>query len=119
MCRARRKVQKALASCIEPSPPGALMLALSVILRNAVRRAEVRSLGGCLALDALHLLARDVDCSGELIGFDQPALDHILYLGRSEAQILGRFRYCDFVAVFVIHPKLTSSPENDWGRDIA
>src|SRR5918994_1335103 len=74
------------------------------------RKAEVRVLRGGLALDALHLLARDVDRAGELVGLEHPAFHHILNRRTSEAEILGRFRYGDFVAVFVFHPKVTSPP---------
>ncbi len=46
---------------------------------------------GGLALDALHLLARDVDCAGELVGLEHPAFHHILNRRTSEAELLGRF----------------------------
>src|SRR5215213_1652316 len=65
---------------------------------------EVRVLRGGLALDALYLLARDVDRAGELVGPEHPAGDHILDLPRSEVQILGRLPQGDFLAGFVFHP---------------
>src|SRR5829696_8368483 len=65
---------------------------------------EVRVLRGGLALDALYLLARDVDRVGELVGPEHPAVDHILDLPRSEVQILGRLPQGDFLASFVFHP---------------
>src|SRR5215217_7223749 len=65
---------------------------------------EVRVLRGGLALDALYLLARDVDRAGELVGPEHPAVDHILDLPRSEVQILGRLPQGDFLAGFVFHP---------------
>jgi hypothetical protein len=74
-------------------------------------------LRGSLALDALHLLPRDVHRAGELLGLEHPAFHHILNRRTSEAQILGRFRYGDFLAVFVFHPNNTSPPGKDWGRD--
>ena len=46
---------------------------------------------GSLALDALHLLPRDVDRAGELVGLELPAFHHFLNRRTSEAQILGRF----------------------------
>src|SRR5215208_1270781 len=81
------------------------------------RKAKDRVLRGSLALDALHLLARDVDRAGELVGLEHPAFDHILNRRRSEAEILGRFHYGDFLAVFVFHPNNTFPPGKDWGRD--
>jgi hypothetical protein len=71
--------------------------------RNTGCKAKARLLRGSLALDALHLLPRDVDRSGELVGLEYPAFHHILNRRRSEAQILGRFPYGDFHAVFVFH----------------
>src|SRR5918994_1441702 len=68
------------------------------------RKAEVRVLRGGLALDALYLLARDVDRAGELVGLEHPAFHHILDLPRSEAEILGRLHHGDFLAFFVFHP---------------
>ncbi len=59
---------------------------------------------GGLAVDALHLLARDVDRAGELVSLEHPAFHHILDRRTSEAEILGSFRYGDFLAVFVFHP---------------
>src|SRR5215208_2777216 len=81
------------------------------------RKAKDRVLRGSLALDALHLLARDVDRAGELVGLEHPAFDHILNRRRSEAEILGRFPYGDFLAVFVCHPNTTFPPGKDWGLD--
>src|SRR5215217_9527379 len=74
---------------------------------------EVRVLRGGLALDALYLLARDVDRAGELVGPEHPAVDHILDLPRSEVQILGCLPQGDFLASFVFHPTLTSLPGKD------
>src|SRR5215211_1176345 len=65
---------------------------------------EVRVLRGGLALDALYLLARDVDRAGELVGLEHPAFHHILDLPRSEVEILGRLPQGDFHAFFVFHP---------------
>ena len=81
------------------------------------RKAKVFILRGSLALNALHLLARDVDRAGELVGLEHPAFHHLLNRCTSETQILGRFRYGDFLAVFVFHPKVTSPPGKDWSRD--
>src|SRR3712207_6109305 len=61
-------------------------------------------LRGGLALDALYLFARDVDRAGELVGLEHPALDHILDLPTSEAEILSRLYHGDLLAVFVFHP---------------
>jgi hypothetical protein len=66
-------------------------------------KAKERVLRGSLALDALHLLARDVDRASELLRLEYPAFDHILNLPRSEVEILGRFPYGDSHAVFVFH----------------
>jgi hypothetical protein len=77
----------------------------------------VRVLRGTLALEALHLLARDVDSVGEVVGLEHPAFDHIVNRRRSETEILGCFRYGDFHAVFVFHLKVTSPPGKDWSRD--
>src|SRR5215213_11849951 len=74
---------------------------------------EVRVLRGGLALDALYLLARDVDRAGELVGLEHPAVDHILDLPRSEVQILGCLPQGDFLASFVFHPTLTSLTGKD------
>jgi hypothetical protein len=91
------------------------MVALLEIPRNAKEpgKAKVCVLRGGLALYALHLLARDVDRACELVGLEHPAFHHILDLRTSEAEILGRFRYGDLLAVFVIHRKVTSSPGKD------
>src|SRR5215211_1037820 len=72
--------------------------------RDIPRIAEVRVLRGGLALDALYLLARDVDRAGELVGLEHPAFHHILDLPRSEVEILGRLPQGDFHAFFVFHP---------------
>src|SRR3712207_2970634 len=72
--------------------------------RDIPRIAEVRVLRGGLALDALYLLARDVDRAGELVGLEHPAFHHILDLPRSEVEILGRLPQGDFLAFFVFHP---------------
>ena len=72
--------------------------------RDNPRIAEIRVLRGGLALDALYLLARDVDRAGELVGLEHPAFHHILDLPRSEVEILGRLRQGDFFAFFVFHP---------------
>jgi hypothetical protein len=57
----------------------------------------------CLALDAFHFLARDVDGSSEPLGLDNPAFDHVLYLPAGEAEVLGRLYHGDLVAVLVFH----------------
>jgi hypothetical protein len=96
------------------------MFAPPTILRNASRaqsQGPYVFLGGSLVLDALHLLPRDVHRASELLGLEHPAFHHILNRRTSEAQILGRFRYGDFLAVFVFHPNNTSPPGKDWGRD--
>jgi hypothetical protein len=93
------------------------MVALPRVPHNAGRKAKDRVLRGSLAFDALHLLASDVDRAGELVGLEHPAFHHILNRRRSEAEILGRFRYCDFLAVFVFHPNNTFSPGKDWSLD--
>jgi hypothetical protein len=80
------------------------MVAPLEVPRNTGCKAKERLLRGSLALDALHLLPRDVDRAGELVGLEHPAFHHILNRRRSEAQILGRFPYGDFHAVFVFHP---------------
>jgi hypothetical protein len=55
-------------------------------------------LRGGLALDALYLLARDVDRAGEFVGLEYTAFHHILDLPRSETEILGRLHHGDFLA---------------------
>ena len=50
------------------APPGVFMVAPPEVPHNAGRKAKARLLRGSLALDALHLLPRDVDRSGELVG---------------------------------------------------
>src|SRR5215217_3751467 len=72
--------------------------------RDIPRIAEVRVLWGGLALDALYLLARDVDRAGELVGLEHPAFHHVLDLPRSEVEILGRLPQGNLLAVFVFHP---------------
>src|SRR5215213_5973789 len=72
--------------------------------RDIPRMVEVRVLRGGLALDALYLLARDVDGTGELVGLEHPAFHHILDLPRSEVEILGRLPQADFLAFFVFDP---------------
>ena len=90
-----------------------IVVALLAIPLNARRKAKVRVLRGGLALDALYFLAGDVDRAGELVGLEHPAFHHILDLRTSEAEVLGRLSYSDFLAVFVFHPKVTSSPGED------
>jgi hypothetical protein len=51
--------------------------------RNAGRKAKDRLLRGGLALDTLHLLPRDVDRAGELVGLEHPAFHHFLNRRRS------------------------------------
>src|SRR5215212_11377238 len=108
-----------------PIGPGPTELRLNGVLRSSRRcknvpapghsriAEEVRVLRGGLALDALYLLARDVDRAGELVGLEHPAVDHILDLPRSEVQILGCLPQGDFLAGFVFHPTLTSLPGKD------
>src|SRR5215203_3302955 len=84
------------------TPPGVGMVAPPPISRRT--QSQDPSITGGLALDALHLLPRDVDRASEIVGLEHPAFHHILNRRRSEAQILGRFRYGDFHAVFVFHP---------------
>ena len=84
--------------------------------QDSPRIAEIRVLRGGLALDALYLLARDVDRAGELVGLEHPAFHHILDLPRSEVEILGRLRQGDFFAFFVFHPTNLLAGK-DGGRD--
>src|SRR5687767_11010672 len=84
--------------------------------RNNPRIDEVRVLRGGLALDALYLLARDVDRTGELVGLEHPAFHHRLNLPRSEVEILGRFPQCEVLAIFVFHPTNLLAWQR-WGRD--
>lgn len=86
------------------SPTGGSHGRTQRVSHNASGKVKERVLRGSLALDALHLLARDVDRTSELVGLEHPAFHHILNRRRSEAQILGRFHYGDFHAVLVIHP---------------
>ena len=55
------------------------MVAPPEVPHNAGRKAKARLLRGSLALDALHLLPRDVDRAGELLGLEHPAFDHNVY----------------------------------------
>ena len=84
--------------------------------RDNPRIAEIRVLRGGLALDALYLLARDVDRASELLRLEHPAFDHILNLPRSEVEILGRLRQGDFFAFFVFHPTNLLAGKDE-GRD--
>jgi hypothetical protein len=61
------------------------------------------ALRGCLALDAFHLFTRDVDGSGEPLGLDNPAFDHVLYLPTGETEVLGCLHHGDLLAVLVFH----------------
>src|SRR4051794_39024049 len=60
-------------------------------------------LRGCLALDAFHLLARDVDGSGEPVGLENLSFDHVLDLPAGETEVLGSLHHGELRAMFVFH----------------
>jgi hypothetical protein len=94
-----------------------LACVLSTASLEKRRIAEVCVLRGGFALDALYLLARNMDRTGELVGLEHPAFHHIQDLPRSEAEILGRLPHGDFLAVFVFHPTNLLVPGKDGGQD--